>query len=140
MTMDVVNDIVEKSLDLPVLPFPGISFGIIGELNGWNLRHGNSIENTHFPSDVCKIHNHITMSGFNSPVLYFAIWKKLKNVKFLRNCHDPDLDLVLNFAPDKDYLEKSLQLVHDHPQTCYVNGHKEDIFKTFGKRNAAENG
>lgn len=130
MSMDVGSEILRSSWTQPLLPFPDVYGGIIGKDKGWKLVSDDSFSYRDFKNDVCALRSVVTSRGFNNPDLFTSSWSKLNNRTFLRECPEPDLDLVLSGTDsNKEYLDKTLKLIHDHPSSCFDADHKEeDVF------------
>lgn len=130
MSMDIGEVILQSSWNQPLLPFPDVYGGIIGKGKNWKLVPDESFSYRDFKNDVCALRSVVTSRGFNQPDMFTSAWSKLNNMTFLRECPEPDLNLVLSGTDsNKEYLDKTLRLIHDHPETCF-NGDNtaEDVF------------
>lgn len=130
LSMNAVKEQYLASLNQTLIPFPDAYTGVIARQYQFTIVNDEAFTYKNFRGDACNLRNVITSRGMNTESLYHS-WQNFENTTFLRDCPSPDLDLVLmnRNASNKEYLDRTLRLLYDHPGACYDDyGQPENVF------------
>ena len=130
LSMSAIHELYRESFDRAIVPFGDVFIGIVADELKWNVIDDDLYSYHDYEKNVCELSKRVTLRGFASADSIRNAFDKIHNETFLRNCPDPDLDLVLSSVTDNvPYLETVLTMIHDHPKFCYDDrGRKENIF------------
>ncbi|XP_041466006.1 uncharacterized protein LOC121416580 [Lytechinus variegatus] len=110
-----------------LVPFADALIGLTAEAYGWEVRHSNAFSLNHIePNDACPISSRFTAispSFYNIP----KIWEELKDKTFMKECEDPDMDIIYagKSANNAKYFETVLRTVK---QSSDVTCTDPDVF------------
>ncbi|XP_054766645.2 uncharacterized protein LOC129273609 [Lytechinus pictus] len=126
LSMSAVHELYRDSFDRSIVPFGDVLIGIVADEMKWNVVE-DSLFNYRDYESICEFGKVFTLRGMSTPDKIKTVFDKISNETFLRECPDPDLDLVLTgLADNEPYLNTVLQMVHDHPKYCYNDQGRED--------------
>ncbi|XP_072177794.1 uncharacterized protein [Diadema setosum] len=130
LSMPAVHELYRESFDRSIVPFGDVHIGIVADELKWSIIEDDLFSFHDYEGDTCELSKFVTLRGFNTPENIRDAFDKLHNETFLRECPDPDLNLVLSIkANNKPYIDSVLKMVHDHPRFCFDElGRPKKIF------------
>ncbi|XP_041462560.1 uncharacterized protein LOC121413702 [Lytechinus variegatus] len=132
ITKTVAKQFLESAVKRSsVVPIADVFISIISKERNWTLVEDDMFTRNHLRIDnICASQSAVTMHIPKEPTELIAAWKKLGNKTMLKECMDPDLDLVLPANVDnRPYLDRILSYKFTNPHVCYDReGKPLDIF------------
>eukprot|EP00057_Strongylocentrotus_purpuratus_P002125 XP_003723891.1 PREDICTED: uncharacterized protein LOC100892581 [Strongylocentrotus purpuratus] len=132
----ITKTVAEEFLDSAMkhssfMPIADVFLSIVSKERNWTLVEDDMFtRNILGEQDICATKSSVTMHVPKKPNELIKAWKDIGNKTLLKECIDPDLDLVLPSNVDnRPYLEKVLAYKFSNPHVCYDKGGKPlDIF------------
>lgn len=132
----ITKTVAEEFLDSAMkyssfVPIADVFLSIVSKERNWTLVEDDMFTRNRLgEQEICASRSSVTMHVPQKPNELIKAWKNIGNKTLLKECINPELDLVLPSNVDnRPYLEKVLAYKFSNPHVCYdKGGNPLDIF------------
>ena len=126
MSMASARELYNAALTRVLFPFIDIFTGVVARDGNWTIIHNSQLFTTgRVHTKPCTADRLATAVAPENKDVMIQITKQLENFTALRNCMDPDLELVLpTDINNEPFLSKVLVTAIDHPKICFTSSRK----------------